>query len=178
LVPATWLRRAPERSNLSRPNRDIPNVLNRLLLPILLFAGPFCLALGLTLPLVRFEKLYFFEETPSLIQIIWTLGQDGNLLLAVLVALFSAIFPVAKLLTVLFEAASKPDREKSGPAFLRGVFPLLSKWSMMDVMLVALVIVAAKTSGVADAFTQPGLWFYAASALAVTLSHFLLQKRG
>ena len=38
--------------------------------------------------------------------------------------------------------------------------------------------VAAKTSGVADAFTQPGLWFYAASALVVTMTHYLLQWRG
>ena len=47
---------------------------------------------------------------------------------------------------------------------------------MMDVMLVALVIVAAKTSGVADAFTQPGLWFYAGSALSVTAAHFILGR--
>ena len=37
----------------------------------------------------------------------------------------------------------------------------LSNWSMLDVVLVALVIFAAKTSGLATAFTQPGLWFFA-----------------
>ncbi len=36
---------------------------------------------------------------------------------------------------------------------------------MLDVVLVALVIFAAKTSGLATAFTQPGLWFFAASAV-------------
>ena len=49
----------------------------RIALPLLLLAAPFFLALGLTLPLVRFEKLYFFEETPSLIAIVTTLWQDG-----------------------------------------------------------------------------------------------------
>ena len=150
----------------------------QLILPPLLFAGSFCLALGLTLPLVRFEKLYFFEDTPSLIGIIVTLWRDGNILLAFLVAAFSAVFPVAKLLVVLSEAIGRQpgDTRPSGP--LSKLIPLLSKWSMMDVLLVALVIVAAKTSGVASAFTQPGLWFYAASALAVTLAHSLLQWRG
>ncbi|MGO8506887.1 paraquat-inducible protein A, partial [Rhizobium leguminosarum] len=33
---------------------------------VLLVAAPFFMALGLVLPLVRFETLYFFDETPSL----------------------------------------------------------------------------------------------------------------
>ena len=149
----------------------------QLLLPPLLFAGPFFLGLGLTLPLVRFEKLYFFEETPSLIGIVVTLWRDGSILLALLVALFSAAFPVAKVLTVFYEAAVRGNGEAVRPGLLSNFIPLLSKWSMMDVLLVALVIVAAKTSGVADAFTQPGLWFYAASAVAVTVAHWMLQMR-
>jgi paraquat-inducible protein A len=52
----------------------------------------------------------------------------------------------------------------------------MSKWSMMDVLLVALVIVAAKTSGIASAFTQPGLWFYAGSTVAVTLCQALVRS--
>ena len=149
-----------------------------MLLPPLLFAGPFCLALGLTLPLVRFEKLYFFEDTPSLVGIVAGLWTEGDWLLAVLVALFSAVFPVAKLLVVLSEAVIGRQGHATAAGPLSNFIPLLSKWSMMDVLLVALVIVAAKTSGVADAFTQPGLWFYAASALVVTLTHYLLQVRG
>ncbi|WP_419908849.1 paraquat-inducible protein A [Hoeflea sp.] len=146
----------------------------QLLLPPLLLAGPFFLALGLTLPLVRFEKLYFFEETPSLIGIVTTLWRDGSIMLAFLVALFSVLFPIAKILVVFFEAAARGNGS-ARPGVLSGFIPLLSKWSMMDVLLVALVIVAAKTSGVADAFTQPGLWFYAGSALSVTVAHWMLQ---
>jgi paraquat-inducible protein A len=44
---------------------------------------------------------------------------------------------------------------------------VLSKWSMMDVLLVALVVFAAKTSGLAAAVSQPGVWFYALSTLLV-----------
>lgn len=139
--------------------------------------APFFLALGLTLPLVRFEKLYFFEETPSLIAIITTLWLDGSTLLAILVALFSAVFPIAKLLAVMLEAVGANSGGESRAGLIGGLLPVLSKWSMMDVMLVALVIVAAKTSGVADAFTQPGLWFYAASALSVTAAHYILRKK-
>jgi paraquat-inducible protein A len=51
----------------------------------------------------------------------------------------------------------------------------VSKWSMMDVLLVALVIFAAKTSGLADAFTQPGLWFYATSVATAAIATVLLR---
>ncbi|MEO0329087.1 MAG: paraquat-inducible protein A, partial [Pseudomonadota bacterium] len=46
----------------------------------------------------------------------------------------------------------------------------LAKWSMLDVLLVALAIFAAKTSGLANAITQPGLWFFALSAITVALA--------
>jgi len=163
-----------------RPNRaqGHASLIYRFALSFLLVVAPFCLALGLTLPLVRFEKLYFFEETPSLIAIIVTLWMDGSLLLAILVALFSAVFPVAKLLAVMIEAVGLGIGGTPRNGLVSALLPVLSKWSMMDVMLVALVIVAAKTSGVADAFTQPGLWFYAASALAVTVAHFALRTPG
>ncbi len=150
----------------------------QLLLPPLLFAGPFCLALGLTLPLVRFEKLYFFEESPSLVGIIVGLWSEGDWLLALLVALFSAVFPVAKLLVVLHEAVVGRMGQGGAAGPLSRFIPLLSKWSMMDVLLVALVIVAAKTSGVADAFTQPGFCLFAACALVVIMTQYLLLWRG
>ncbi len=136
-----------------------------LVVPALLVLSSLCLAFGLVLPLVRFEKLYFFNETPSLIDIVVSLWEQGSGGLAVLVALFSIVFPVIKLFGMALKATA-PAQASAGKAnWLARLLPVLGKWSMMDVMLVALVIVAAKTSGMASAFTQPGLWFYAASAI-------------
>ena len=128
----------------------------------LLVLAPLCLGLGLVLPLVRFERLYFFTDSPSLVAIIVSLWQGGDILLAALVALLSVVFPVLKLTFLMVEAVSENGLAAGR---LGRIVPLLSKWSMMDVMLVAIVIFAAKTSGLAQAFTQPGLWFYAASAI-------------
>ncbi len=142
---------------------------------IVLVAAPISLALGLILPLVRFERLYFFNETPSLIDIVVSLWQGGDGALAVLVALFSIVFPVLKLLGLALGALA-PVSSPEQRGLLRRLVPLLSRWSMMDVLLVALVIVAAKTSGLAEAFTQPGLWFYAASAMLAGILHALLKR--
>ena len=53
---------------------------------------------------------------------------------------------------------------------------MLSNWSMLDVVLVALVIFAAKTSGLATAATKPGLWFFAASALLTAVASALARR--
>ncbi len=138
--------------------------------PVLMVAAPFLLALGLVLPLIRFEKLWFFDETPSLLQIVASLWTGGDMALAALVALVSIVLPVLKLIGI---AAESEAAGGTGSLFYRNVVPHLSKWSMMDVLLVAIVIAAAKTTGLANAFTQPGLWCYAASAMISGLLHSL-----
>lgn len=147
-----------------------------LVVPALLVLSALFLAFGLVLPLVRFEKLYFFDETPSLIDIVVSLWGQGSGGLAVLVALFSIIFPVIKLFGIALEATVQA-RPHGKTSLIARLLPVLGKWSMMDVMLVALVIVAAKTSGMASAFTQPGLWFYATSAIMTGLLQMKLQPR-
>lgn len=126
--------------------------------PALLLIASISFGLGISLPLIRLEKFYFFSDTPSLVELVYGLWQNGDIGLSALVGMFSLVFPVIKLFTV-FEAA-----------FGSGRFPVwasvLAKWSMMDVLLVAILVFAAKTSGLATAVSQPGIWFYALSTLA------------
>lgn len=142
----------------------------RLLIALLLPLATFSFALGITLPLMRLEKLYFLEERPSLIEVIWGLWLEGEAALAAIVALFSIVFPAAKVM-LTHVAAIKGGRSRS-LAFLSAV----SKWSMLDVMLVALVLFAAKTSGLAAASILPGLWFYAGATLATALAAALCRR--
>lgn len=132
---------------------------------LLLVAASISFALGITLPLMRFESFYVFSTDASLIKVILSLwgGEDKGL--AILVALVSIVFPLTKILLVAVEEIAGNQLTQSNA--LARLVPVLSKWSMMDVLLVAIVIFATKTSGLAQAFTQPGLWFYAGSSLAV-----------
>ncbi|MHB0951771.1 MAG: paraquat-inducible protein A [Allorhizobium sp.] len=137
---------------------------------VLLVLAPAFLTLGIMLPLVRFETLYFFSDNPSLVEIVLSLWREGNSALAALVGLLSIVFPSVKLVGLMAEALGPAGGDK-GRGLMHALVPLLSKWSMTDVLLVAIVIFAAKTSGLAEAFTQPGLWFYAASAVIAGLLH-------
>jgi paraquat-inducible protein A len=144
----------------------------RSFLPLVLFAATLSLGLGLVLPLIRIDRLLFFTDEPSLIAIVSGLWMEEEALLALIVALFSIVFPCLKLGLLHVAAYGGHDAHNSVPSWLRA----LSNWSMLDVVLVALVIFAAKTSGLATALTQSGLWFFAASAVLTAAASTLLKQ--
>ena len=141
-------------------------------LPLLLFLATLAFALGIVLPLIEVERLFLFSDTPSLLGIVETLFRQGETLLAALIALLSIGFPALKL--ALLHVAAYGNGAPRVPAWLRA----LSNWSMLDVVLVALVIFAAKTSGVPSAFARPGLWFFAASVGLPVAAATLRKRRG
>lgn len=144
----------------------------RPLLPLILFAASVSFALGVVLPLIHVERLFFFSDEPSLIGMIGALWTEGDWPLATIIALFSVAFPAVKLGLLHNAAYGRPGADASVPAWFR----MLSNWSMLDVVLVALVIFAAKTSGVATAFTKPGLWFFAASVVLTAAASAAVKR--
>ncbi|TYC52083.1 paraquat-inducible protein A [Rhodobacterales bacterium] len=143
----------------------------RFLLALLLPVSTFSFALGLTQPLMRFERLYFLEDRPTLIEMISGLWTDGDALLAAIVALFSIGFPAIKILLIHVAVMT------GGNSRSLSLLSMVSKWSMLDVMLVALVLFAAKTSGLAAAAILPGLWFYAAATLTTAVAASLCSRK-
>ncbi len=146
----------------------------RIITALLLLLSAICFGMGISLPIAQFKRLYFFEETPSLLSLFAGLWGEGQVLIALAVLLFSIVFPIVKL-TVTFLAALAPDAALSNHPLAKFA-PMLAKWSMMDVLLVALVIFAAKSSGLASAIAQPGLWFYASSAISGAVAAGLLKR--
>ncbi|MEZ5781676.1 MAG: paraquat-inducible protein A [Rhizobiaceae bacterium] len=144
----------------------------RIALPVSLFLATLCFGLGVTLPLLRVDRLYFFSDEPSLVGMVSGLWTSGDFLLATLVALFSIAFPAAKLMLLSVWAYAGQSAHDRIPTWFRA----LSNWSMLDVVLVALVIFAAKTSGFATAFTKPGLWFFTASVVLTVAVSYLMKK--
>jgi len=127
---------------------------------LLLLISSVSFGLGISLPLMLFEKLYFFSETPSLLNIIADLWNGSEVFLALIVVCFSILFPLIKLMTG-FEIILNGKSQS-------GLASYLAKWSMLDVLLVAIAIFAAKTSGLASAVSQPGLWFFAISTITIS----------
>ncbi len=149
--------------------RALPAILN--------IIAAFCLALGISQPLIQLERLFILKQRPSLLDMTTGLWQEGDLLLAAIIAIVSIIFPAAKIIALQLVLADQLAGTASGwHRFAMRALPLLSKWSMLDVMLVAIAIFAAKTSGLATAITLPGLWFFATSTIASAIAAQLVAR--
>jgi paraquat-inducible protein A len=142
-------------------------------LPLLLLGASLSFALGVTQPLMEIDRLYFFTTAPSLIEITSSLWTHGDYAIALITALFSLIFPLAKLAVLHMAAYPPAARALAIPSW----FKSLARWSMLDVLVVALVIFAAKTSGLASAAAKPGLWFFALSVVMTALASAAVAKR-
>ncbi|MEM0898519.1 MAG: paraquat-inducible protein A [Pseudomonadota bacterium] len=139
----------------------------------LLVISALSLPLGLTLPVMEFKRLYFLSTTPSIIDIIASVWNETDYAIAALIFVVSIFFPLLKLLVIGLQIASDGNADAGPTARLVNTF---SKWSMLDVMLVAIAIFAAKTTGLASAVTKPGICFFAISAITATLAAHIVSK--
>jgi len=156
--------RAKSLRELHRKRHDVP---------ALILASAALLAFGLSLPLVTVEKL-FWENRYSVATGVFGLWEDGEHLLAAVVFFFSVVFPIAKLLLLLhlwFARLGADARDA-----LLGWLEALGKWSMLDVFIVAILIVATKLGPVADVHPNSGVYFFTAAILASMLSTQLVRK--
>jgi paraquat-inducible protein A len=147
--------------------------MNKPYLPLLLLGASLSFALGVTQPLMEIDRLYFFTATPSLIEITTGLWTHGDHSISGITALFSLIFPLAKL--AILHLAAYPSA--AGALSVPSWFKSLARWSMLDVLVVALVIFAAKTSGLASAAAKPGLWFFALSVVLTAMASAAIVKK-
>lgn len=93
----------------------------RSVLPFILLASTICLVLGIVLPLLHVERLYFFSDEPSLLGMVATLWKAGDWPLAAIIASFSIVFPLLKL-ALLHHAAYGPAAEKiTVPGWVRAI---------------------------------------------------------
>jgi paraquat-inducible protein A len=143
------------------------------LLPVLLVLASASFMLGVTLPLMQVDRLYFLSASPSLVEVVCSLSSHGDIAIAAVTAGSSLLFPAAKL-AVLHAAAFRAH----GPAIeIPKWFKALAHWSHLDFMVAALIIFAAKTSGLATAATKPGLWFFAPSAVLTAIASSMLSEQ-
>lgn len=142
--------------------------LTGVLVNLLLLLACALLALGLTLPLITVEKFYFFANTVSLLSAISQLWHGQEKSLAILLGGFSVVFPVVKLL-LLFLIWNLEDTESRQHRRNLKWLATYSKWSMLDVFVVALLVVTVKLGALAQAQVEFGLYAFAASVILTML---------
>lgn len=137
-----------------------------------LFAWPLLIA-GYLMPLIKLTKLKFFSETPSLLSIIAGLSHEKDYFLASILIVFTLIFPISKL-TLLSGLVLSPDTQF---APITRWLARLGKWSMLDVLILAIGVYAAHRSGLAAAASQAGAWCFTVSIVLTALAAELVPRQ-
>ena len=138
-------------------------VVNSLLLGALLL-----LLYGLDAPILTLEKFYFFSTTTSLLSALRQLAAEAEWGLFVLIGLFSVVFPIAKIL-LLFLVWNVDTAQGAAHRRHLGWLATYSKWSMLDVFVVALLVVSVKLGALAEAHVGVGIYAFAASVVLTML---------
>ena len=141
---------------------------------LLLAAAPMLVA-GLTMPAISVSRLVFFEQQYSLMQAILAYWSQGQWALFILVLVFSVLIPASKVLVGLWAWVAGQNRPQLVRRMLR-VLAAISKWSMLDVFIVALTVLVVDGRILDSADVHVGIILFAAAAIASTLATQRLNR--
>jgi paraquat-inducible protein A len=147
----------------------------RFLLSLALVGASVCLALGVSLPIIKLTKFVFFTNEHSLISTVNALIRSGQIFLGITVLIFSILLPILKLLYLLL-LSTLPRREIIRMSRQLRALEWLGKWSMHDVLVLSLSIFFIKSQGVYDARSLTGVYFFTAAVVLMILAYAWLRS--
>lgn len=146
----------------------------RFLLSFAIIGAAVFLALGITLPIIRLTKFIFWTSEYSLLSTVGLLLKQGQTFLGLVVLVFSIVFPIVKLLYLLL-VSTLPAAELRRHAKRLKAIEWIGKWSMHDVLVLALTIFFLKSQGIYDAASLPAVYFFTAAVALMILSYAWLK---
>lgn len=143
--------------------------------PVLLFAALLLFLTGVFFPFFHVTKLWVFSDAVSVVSGIITLFHEGEYFLFGILTLFTLIFPVVKLglLGVIWiERAHDLNRVRRLHHWIENV----GRWSMLDVFVVAILIVAMKSASVAEIHIGLGLYLFTFSVISTQVASAWIDR--
>lgn len=138
---------------------------------LFMIAATACFILGLTVPVIGFTTAYVWSSDHSILSIIQALYESGETFLCAILLVTSVVFPLLKLfyLNVL---AIRPELlyGRRSRRYISAM-EFLGRYSMTDVMVLALMIFYMNSSGYTEATVLPGAYYFAASALMTMVAY-------
>ena len=135
----------------------------RLCGPALLLSLPL-LAAGLWLPSLHLENLWVLHQEYSLLTAALAFWEKGHIGLFLLISGFTIVFPLLKGALGLWLFYKRFDEDRRERFWLRRLGGL-SKWSMLDVFVIAVLVLALEGSVLTTAQLGNGIACFTASVL-------------
>ncbi len=137
-----------------------------------------CFILGVSLPIATVEKFIFFENEFSLVgSIIELAGEPSgqNVLLLLIIGIFTFVFPIAKLATMFLQIK---HYGKNWQNKMTRLVETVGHFSMLDVFIIALMVLLLKVRVLVDVIIHSGFyWFFVSIVLSIVLSFAIKQLR-
>jgi paraquat-inducible protein A len=124
---------------------------------------------GLFRPFTRVTKLWVFDSDVSVYRGLITLFQEREIFLFGILVVFTVIFPLVKIIALLGLWLA-PGLEARQMSRVHGFIAHLSKWSMLDVFIVAVLVVLIRAGGLATIKAQDGLLLFCASVVLTQIA--------
>lgn len=143
--------------------------------PWLLAAAFLLFGSGVFLPFFNVTKLWLFHDAISVVGGIMTLFREGEYFLFTILTLFTLVFPCVKL-GLLGIIWAEREHDLTRVRRLHHWVEHLGKWSMLDVFVVAILIVAMKSAAVANLEIGVGLYLFTFSVIATQVASVLVAR--
>jgi len=128
--------------------------------------------LGLFLPMITISKFMVINNSISIISGLAELINEGQLLIFLIVSIFSVLLPICKIgfLFLLLKSNITTTKQHKKLLYLMHEY---GRWTMLDVMVVAMLIITVKLGVIASIEVHVGLYLF---GFAVLLLMFITNK--
>jgi paraquat-inducible protein A len=142
----------------------------------LLWISPLALAIGIFAPVMTFKKLIFYKSTFSIHSGLVTLFEEGEYILFLIIFVFTILFPVTKIILLFLIHYQRSWSQENRKKVLHSL-SLVSKWSMLDVFIVAMLVVIVRLGITGRVEVQWGIYVFAAAVILSTLATLRLTRK-
>jgi paraquat-inducible protein A len=143
---------------------------------MLCVVGLVVLAVADFMPFISMSKLGE-ERVFSLITGIVELFDRGQWVIGSVLFVFSVIFPFAKLLALLAATSSLTRMSATARSRLHKLAMLTGKYSLLDILVVAIMIILVKFQGLAEVQARPGTVLFCVAILLSILAGVFVDLR-
>ena len=132
----------------------------------LLVIASVLLLVGICTPIMTIKTLVFMRHSFSILSGIVDLLREGKILLFIVIGLFSVALPLVKL-GFLYALLMGHIRHSQKTQQYLTMLHDFGRWAMLDVMVVAILIVAVKLGAMASVEVHYGLYVFSAAVLLI-----------
>ena len=134
------------------------------------------LAIGIFAPVMTFKKLIFYKNTFSIYSGLVTLFNEAEYLLFLIIFFFTILFPLVKIV-LLFLIHYRQSWSEERRTKILHYLGLISKWSMLDVFIVAMLVVIVRLGITGRVDARWGIYMFAAAVILSTLATLRIPRK-